>query len=302
MSAHSFEDEPERRDGDSGGEQEHPEQGAAAHRKGKRKKNQRSFWKELPILIVVALVLAFLIQQFLARVYMIPSGSMEDTLRIGDRILVDKITYDFSDPVPGDVVVFKGPPSWTKNDVPTQDSSNGFVEFLQSVGSVFGLAPPDEKDFVKRIVATGGQTVSCCDDQNRVMVDGQPLREPYIHWPAGRAHTQQPFDPVTVPGGSVFVMGDNRTNSCDSRCQGGGGVPGTVPVENIIGEARLIVLPPSHWSTIDDPNPQESGAVALPAPGWQQGVPLGVGVLAAWPTVAAGRRVGPGLRRAVGRR
>lgn len=227
-----------------------------AEPRSRRKKKQRSFWKELPILILVALVLAFLIQHFLARVYMIPSGSMEDTLRIGDRILVDKVTYEFSDVQPGDVVVFKGPKTWVPESA-TDDSGNGFVDFLQSIGSVFGLAPPDEKDFVKRVIATEGQTVSCCDERGRVTVNGDPLHEPYLYWPPGRRHTQQEFGPVTVPEGEVWVMGDNRTNSCDSRCQGGGGRAGAVPVENIIGEARLIVLPPSHWTVIDDPNPQE---------------------------------------------
>lgn len=297
----SAEDEPERHN-------EHEEQGSDSgdadghHRAGKKKK-QRSFWKELPILIVVALVLAFLIQHFLARVYMIPSGSMEDTLRVGDRILVDKITYEFTDVEPGDVVVFKGPTTWVP-DSASDDSGNGFVDFLQSIGSVFGLAPPDEKDFVKRVIATGGQSVSCCSANGHVMVDGDPLREPYLYWPPGQPHVQQKFGPVTVPPGAVWVMGDNRTNSCDSRCQGGGGQDGAVPVENIIGEARLVVLPPSHWATIGDPNPQKLGATAMAGavpPAWQQGVPLGVGVLAAWPTVALGRKLGSKHRRVLAR-
>lgn len=299
----SAEDEPERHN-------EHEEQGADSgdsdghHRAGKKKKQQRSFWKELPILIVVALVLAFLIQHFLARVYMIPSGSMEDTLRVGDRILVDKVTYEFTDVEPGDVVVFKGPPTWVPESA-SGDSDNGFVDFLQSIASVFGLAPPDEKDFVKRVIATAGQTVSCCGENDHVMVNGEPLAEPYLYWPPGQPHKQQQFGPVTVPPGEVWVMGDNRTNSCDSRCQGGGGKAGAVPVENVIGEARLIVLPPTHWATIDDPNPQALGATAMagavPAPAWHQGVPLGVGVLAAWPTVALGRGLGSRTRRAAAR-
>lgn len=318
----SAEDEPER-------DNEHDEQGAGSggsdssdgsdgqHRAGKKKK-QRSFWKELPILIVVALVLAFLIQHFLARVYYIPSASMEDTLRVGDRILVDKVTYEFTDVQPGDVVVFKGPKTWVPESS-FDDSGNGFVDFLQSVGSVFGLAPPDEKDFVKRVIATGGQTVSCCAANGHVVVDGVSLREPYIYWPPGQQHKQREFAPVTVPQGEVWVMGDNRTNSADSRYQGGGGKAGAVPVENIIGEARFIVLPPSHWTVIDDPNPQKlgatasagempgaipgevPGAVAMSAPAWQQGIPLGAGVLAAWPTVALGRRLGSKTRRSLAR-
>ncbi|WP_425273065.1 signal peptidase I [Saccharomonospora piscinae] len=280
----------------------HDAEGQGEQGKGGHKK-QRSFWKELPILIVVALVLAFLIQQFVARVYMIPSGSMEETLHgcpgcTPDRILVDKVTYHFADPAPGDVVVFRGPDAWVEDDPPSE-SSNPIAGFFQNVGSAFGLAPPDERDFVKRIIATGGQTVECCDDRNRVLVDGQPLDEPYIHWQSSDSE-QREFGPVTVPEGTVWVMGDNRNNSSDSRYQGGGGERGAVPVDNIIGKARLIVLPPSRWGVVSDHDPQEAAASrALDAPSWQQGVPLAAGLLAAWPTLVVGRRAGAGTRRMV---
>ncbi|MBK1786757.1 signal peptidase I [Prauserella cavernicola] len=310
MPSNAAEDEPERsEENDPRGrhQAESAETGAddapAASRR--KQKKQRSFWKELPILIVVALVLAFLIQQFLARVYMIPSGSMEETLHgcagcTPDRILVDKITYDFSDPGPGDVVVFRGPQPWVENDAPVPESGNSVARFFQSIGSVFGLAPPDERDFVKRIIATGGQTVECCDDENRVLVDGRPLDEPYIYWQGGREE-QDDFGPVTVPEGTVWVMGDNRNNSLDSRFQGGGGERGAVPVDNIIGKARLIVLPPSRWGTVSDHNPQAEPANAMSAPAWQQGVPLGIGVVAAWPTVQVSRKVGAAVRGTVRR-
>ncbi|MFF5988997.1 signal peptidase I [Prauserella flavalba] len=307
MPSNAAEDEPERSEDETpkGNQAESSEQGPDASAGPRRKqKKQRSFWKELPILIVVALVLAFLIQQFLARVYMIPSGSMEQTLHgcagcTPDRILVDKITYDFSDPEPGDVVVFRGPPAWTEGDPPPEESDNAVANFFQSIGSVFGLAPPDERDFVKRIIATGGQTVECCDDQNRVVVDGKPLDEPYIYWQG--AHEQADFGPVTVPEGTVWVMGDNRNNSADSRYQGHGGVRGAVPVDNIIGKARFIVLPPSRWGTVSDHNPQAANVNAMSAPAWQQGVPLGIGVLAAWPTLLVGRRLGAAVRGTVRR-
>jgi len=259
----SDDDEPERDydraadDGESAADSsDSGSERAGQHRAGRRQK-QRSFWKEIPILIVVALVLAFLIQHFLARVYMIPSGSMEQTLQINDRILVDKVTYEFSDVEPGDVVVFKGPQSWVPEGA-SQGSDNAFVGFLRSIGSVFGLAPPDEKDFVKRVVATGGQTVSCCDERGRVEVDGESLDEPYINGPDDLTRlANQEFDEVRVPEDKVWVLGDNRGNSCDSRCQGEGGADGAVPVDNIIGKARLIVLPPSRWSTISDTDPQQ---------------------------------------------
>ncbi|WP_298180333.1 signal peptidase I [Saccharomonospora sp.] len=270
-----------------------------------KQKKQRSFWKELPILIVVALVLAFFIQQFVARVYMIPSGSMQQTLHgcpgcTPDRILVDKVTYHFTDPAPGDVVVFRGPGPWVEDDPPTNSSDNPIAGFFQNIGSAFGLAPPDERDFVKRIIATGGQTVECCDEENRVMVDGEPLHEPYIYWQGERE--QPEFGPVTVPEGTLWVMGDNRNNSADSRYQGGGGERGVVPEENIIGKARLIVLPPSRWDVVSDHNPQESAeTAAMSAPAWQQGLPLAAGVLAAWPTLFVSRKIGAGTRRVVTR-
>jgi signal peptidase I len=248
-------------------------------------------------LLAVALVLTFVIQHFLGRVYSIPSGSMEQTLHgcpgcTGDRVLVDKLVYSFFDPEPGDVVVFEGPEAWTENDVEVPKSGNFLVRGLSQIGALIGLAPPDERDFVKRVVAVGGQTVQCCDDQNRVLVDGRPLDEPYIYWENGGPDARQRFDPVLVPEGTLWVMGDNRSNSCDSRCQGGGGIRGVVPIDKVIGKARYIVLPPDRWRGVGDHNPQAGIPMALGAPSWQQGAPLGLGLVAAWPTLWLGRRIG----------
>lgn len=286
----------------STGPEEEPQDGADAEHqqasggRSRRKKPQKkgSFWRELPILIVTALVLTVLIQAFLARVYVIPSQSMEQTLHgctgcSNDRILVDKVTFRFSDPEPGDVVVFRGPDSWSENEFDVPETSNPVAGFFQAMASLVGFGSPDEKDFVKRVIATGGQTVSCCDPQNRVMVDGKPLNEPYIYWKPGRGKEQPDFAPVTIPQGKLWVMGDNRNDSSDSRFQGGGGVAGTVPEDNVIGKARAIVLPPTRWQGIPDTNPQKS--VALGAPGWQSGLPLGAGLAAAFPTVWIGRRL-----------
>jgi signal peptidase I len=258
---------------------------------GKPKKKKMSFWKELPILIGVALVLVFLIQQFLARVYVIPSGSMEQTLHgcpgcSGDRILVEKVTYYFTDPQPGDVVVFKGPDPWVQNEFTGERSSNAFVRFFEQLGSVIGLAPPDEKDFVKRVIATPGQTVRG-DADGKVYVNDKLLNEPYVYWENGQPNERQEFAPITVPPGNLWVMGDNRNNSSDSRFQGGGGLSGVVPIDNVIGKAQVIVLPPGRWGGITDPNPQ-----ALAAPGWQQGIPVGGGIILAWPVVWVTRRAG----------
>ncbi len=235
----------------------------------KKARKKGSFWREVPIMIVTALVFTILLQAFVARVFVIPSQSMESTLHgctgcTNDRVLADRVSYHFSDPEPGDVVIFRGPDTWGASEFRSDRSSNPVIGFFQSAASLVGLGAPDEKDFVKRVIATGGQTVQCCDVQNRVLVDGKPLTEPYVHWRPGYPAKQEEFAPVKVPAGHLWVMGDNRNNSNDSRFQGGGGVKGAVPVDNIIGKAQLIVLPPTRWGSIPEPNPQ------LPAPGAPQ--------------------------------
>ena len=246
---------------DPGERHEHRDSGGRGRfRRGQRSGERKSsFWRELPILIVTALVLTVLIQAFLARVYVIPSESMEQTLHgctgcNNDRVLVDKVSYRFTDPEPGDVVVFRGPDTWMQNEFHSPKPSNPVVGFFQGAMSLLGFGSPDEKDFVKRVIATGGQTVSCCDPQNRMLVDGKPLNEPYINLDPPRP--QSAFGPVTVPPGTVWVQGDNRNDSEDSRYQGGGGPRGAVPVDHIIGKAQVIVLPPTRWSSIPEPDPQ----------------------------------------------
>lgn len=272
-----------------------------SHRRS-RPTQQRSFLKELPILLVVALFLSFVIQTFLARVYVIPSESMEPTLLgctgcgiTNDRIVVDKVSYRFSDPRPGDVVVFKGPDSWS-SEFTTTRSGNVLVRGLQEVGSVVGLAPPDERDFVKRVIATGGQTVQCCDATGHVEVDGTPLTEPYVvndfPFTAGVQDcdtvtvSSRCFPAVTVPEGHLWMMGDNRNDSADSRYHVGDDARGTVPVGNVIGKARVVVVPVSRWQLIDSPeiNPaRASAAPGVPTPV----APTLLGVLVAAPALGS---------------
>jgi signal peptidase I len=265
------------------------------HRR-RRPGTKGSFWRELPLLVLTALVLTFLIQTFVARVYVIPSASMEPTLHgctgcTNDRVLVDKVTYRFSDPRPGDVVVFQGPESWgTNTEFASIPSGNPVVRGLQHAASLIGLAPPDERDFVKRVIAVGGQTVQCCDTRNRVLVDGAPLHEPYALF-AGQ-EPQEDFGPLIVPPGALWMMGDNRNNSADSRRHIADERSGTVPVDNVIGKARVIVLPPVRWRGIADPDPQEGrapGALGGTAPAWPSGLPLGAGLLLSAPMLGGGR-------------
>ncbi|WP_149359978.1 signal peptidase I [Lolliginicoccus suaedae] len=239
-------------------------------------KKEGSFWRELPILLVIALALSFVIQTFIARVYVIPSESMEPTLHgcpgcTGDRILVEKITYRFADPRPGDVLVFRGTGPWAEGFVSTR-SDNIVVRGLQEVGSAIGVVPPDENDLVKRVIATGGQAVACCDAEGRVTLDGQPIDEPYIV-------SDFPFDPsvldcetspasrrcfptVTVPEGHLWMMGDNRNNSKDSRWYIGSETDGAIPEDTVIGKARWIILPPSRWGGISDPEIQPAAVAS----------------------------------------
>ena len=242
-------------------------------------KKKRGALREFAILITVAVVLYYVMLTFIARPYLIPSESMEPTLHgcngcVGDRIMVDKLTYRFSSPEPGDVVVFKGPPNWSIGYKSIR-SDNPAVRWVQNALSFVGFVPPDENDLVKRIIAVGGQTVQCRADTG-LTVNGTPLDEPYLDPdtmmadPAVYPCLGNEFGPVTVPEGRVWVMGDNRTHSADSRAHCGNvpedaqqglvctGDPfaGTIPVDNVIGKARFIAWPPSRWGGVSSVDPQ----------------------------------------------
>ncbi|MBA2390945.1 MAG: signal peptidase I [Geodermatophilaceae bacterium] len=258
-------------------------------RKEPAAKSKGSLLKELPILLVVAFVLALLIKAFLVQAFFIPSGSMEPTLHgcpgcPGDRVLVNKVPYYFGDPEPGDVVVFRGPSSWAP-EFQVAEPGNVVQSLLLGLGRAIGTAPPDEKDFVKRVVATGGQTVECCDAEGRVTVDGQPLTEPYISFDS--PIEARPFGPVAVPEGRLWVMGDNRAGSADSRSHVDDGDLGTIPVDNVIGKASVIVWPISRLDWLEAPDiqarPLASGAAAVLAPHT-------LGLVGAVPLVAWRRR------------
>jgi len=248
-------------------------------------KKKGSALREGAILVSIALVLYYVMLTFVARPYLIPSESMEPTLHgcpgcVGDRIMVDKLTYRFTDPAPGDVVVFKGPPSWSVGYKSIR-SENPVIRTVQDALSFVGFVPPDQNDLVKRIIAVGGQTVECRADTG-LTVDGKKLDEPYLDPttmmadPAIYPCLGNEFGPVTVPENRLWVMGDNRTHSADSRAHctsspadaqnglicTGDPTNGTIPVENVIGKARFIAWPPSRWGGVTTVNPQENSTAS----------------------------------------
>jgi signal peptidase I len=195
-----------------------------------------------------------------------------------DRILVNKLIYDIRDPHPGDIVVFHAPTGW--NDEPgTKPPSNPVVRVIRGFGQLIGFVPPDGQVLVKRVIATGGETVKGVDRDGRSQVfvkepHGQwrPLVEPYVYNPSPDPKAN--FGPVTVPKGRLWVMGDHRNDSSDSRfhCAPGGGdtgndahcdpVSSTVPVSDVIGKAFVVAWPPSHWRTLGTPATFKDAALA----------------------------------------
>ncbi|WP_030231621.1 MULTISPECIES: signal peptidase I [unclassified Streptomyces] len=221
-------------------------------RKVKRRR-RRGAVKEIPLLVGVAVLIALVLKTFLVQAFVIPSGSMEQTIQIGDRVLVDKLTPWFgSKPQRGDVVVFKDPGGWLQDEQTTPQQEDPVVIKQVKEGLTFiGLLPSDnEKDLIKRVVGVGGDRVKCCDAQGRVTVNGIPLNEDYLY--PGNAPSDTPFE-TTVPPGRLWVMGDHRNNSADSRAHQDTDYGGTVSEDEVVGRAMVIAWPLGHWNTLDEP-------------------------------------------------
>lgn len=209
-----------------------PEPAPPAESKRDRK---RSFWRELPVLIVIAFAVALVIKTFLLQAFYIPSASMEPTLREGDRVLVEKLGYRFGEPDRGDVIVFERDLGFVPSP---RDRESLWEDVSDAFKSLFGFPTGTSQDFIKRVIAIEGDEVK--GRKGRVFVNGDPLEEAYLSEGVETAS----FGPVAVPSGHIFVMGDNRNNSDDSRNFG------PVRVGKVIGHAFVLIWPPADFSIL----------------------------------------------------
>ncbi|MFJ5220007.1 signal peptidase I [Streptomyces sp. NPDC088354] len=218
---------------------------------GKAPGARRRWWQELPVLVVVALLLSFLIKTFFVQAFSIPSDSMQNTLQRGDRVLVDKFTPWFgATPQRGEVVVFRDPGGWLDEGVPKE--SNVVLRGLRKGLTFIGLMPSvEEKDLIKRVIAVGGDTVEC-NRGEPLKVNGIPLNEPYIY-PGSTPCDDNPVGTIKVPKDHLWVMGDHRDDSWDSRAHVNGPTGGFVPVKNVVGRAFTVAWPIPRWATLPVP-------------------------------------------------
>lgn len=213
----------------------------------------RPFWQELPLLIVIALVAAFLLKTFVVQVFFIPSISMENTLLVQDRVLVDKVTGHVRDIHRGDIVVFDA------NGVLTEvapsaaaDDGNVVTRSLRSFGGALGLAQSNQTDYIKRVIGLPGDRVACCDASGRMTVNGVALDEGSYLYPGDVPSTTN-FD-VIVPADRLWVMGDHRSQSADSRSRMGSPGGGFVPIDRLVGRAVVRSWPLDRIGTLPVPD------------------------------------------------
>jgi signal peptidase I len=291
-----------------------PADTAPAHPGHRKAKVNRSFLSELPFLVIVAFLLALLIKAFLVQAFYIPSGSMQQTLEIRDRVLVNKLVYDFRGIRRGEVVVFNGLDSFTEETV-VAPPANGFQRVVRTVSGAIGLGVPGEKDFIKRVIAVPGDVVACCTDgkvtvQPRGADEPVVLQEDYLFEDSAEAFCAAGLgdavcpvgaEGILVPEGRLWVMGDHRSRSSDSRAHISDANSGTVPQDKVIGRAFVIVWPLDRARLLSVPE-TFSSLKALPSAALA-GTPYALGLLAAFPVLALRRRLaGVAGRRSAGRR
>lgn len=215
-----------------------------------RSRSVKLFIRDILIIFVCAVVISVGIKAFLIRSFYIPSGSMENTLQIQDRIIVNELVPDLVPLERGDVVVFRDPGGWldTLYVPPAANPVAGAIDWFLTL---VGLSASDTNDhLIKRVIGLPGDTVACCNEQGQVEVNGIPLDEPYLKEPQLPA-SRDPFS-VTVPDDAIWVLGDNRNSSADSRLNTDTPSKGFVPIENVVGRAFVVTWPFDHWTWLDN--------------------------------------------------
>ena len=217
----------------------------------RKKRGVAIFIRDLLIIFVVALLISFLIKTFLVRSFYIPSGSMENTLLVNDRIIVNQLEPGLLPVSRGDVVVFRDPGGWLPPQAPLEQ--NPIVAALDWTLSVVGLSAPDSNDhLIKRVIGLPGDHVVCCNTLGQMSVNDVPLVEPYVLLPVGQTSVSKDAFDIVVPADSLWVMGDNRYDSLDSRYHTTTPGKGFVPMDNVVGRAMVISWPVSRWGWLDD--------------------------------------------------
>ena len=224
----------------------------AEREKRRRTRGVKLFIRDIVLILLAAVLISVGIKTFLIRSFYIPSGSMENTLQIDDRIIVNELVPNMVPLQRGDVVVFKDPGGWLDAHPPVA-TQNGFAAAVDWVLSVVGLSAPDSNDhLIKRVIGLPGDTVVCCNVFGQMTVNTVPLDEPYLKLPPGVTKASGVDFTVVVPKKSLWVMGDNRYDSQDSRYNTTTPSKGFVPYDNVVGRAFLVSWPAGHWSWLDN--------------------------------------------------